>query len=283
MQHGGRLKNWLMEHHSEIDAVFFDIDGVLLSRGKRNSGSREILNFLDQNGIPFILLTNDGNHSADEKALRLKSAGINLPSERIISCAHAITPLVTEKGLEHQLFFIMGDLGTPCYARTAGLKTTRNLDDLSRCFGVIVGEDNYNWEPTINAVINFFIDTPEAMLTVPNPDEFYPGRFHTIRLAAGSVGRLIVRALKTYGLAIDPIYLGKPYGPIFRMAHRYIEGMTARQISVDRVLMVGDNLHSDIQGALNFGYQSAIILTGVTTHTMLADSNIKPKFSFNQL
>lgn len=283
MQVSASLRDWLAKHQRDIDALIFDIDGVLLTRGKRNPGSKEILNLLEQHGIPFILLTNDGNHSPMEKALHLQSAGIDLAPERIVSCAHAIAPLVDEKKIGDRLFFIMGDLGTPCYARAAGLKTTRNLIDLPQCCGVIVGEDNYDWEPTINAVVNFFIDTPAALLIIPNPDEYYPGRTLTIRLAAGSVGALMVRALHSYGLAIDPIYLGKPHRPIFQMAYAQLERLADRSIAPNRTLMVGDNLHADHQGAIKFGCLSAIVLTGLTTRTMLAGASIKPQLVFNQL
>ncbi|MGD9209756.1 MAG: HAD-IIA family hydrolase [Desulfobacteraceae bacterium] len=283
MQMYASFRDWLDKSPKEIDALVFDIDGVLLTRGKRNRGSKRLLNMLEKKEIPFILLTNDGNHSTLEKALSLQAAGIDLPSEKIVSCAHAITPLVDERNLKGQLFFIMGDLGSPCYAQTAGLRTTRNLDDLPSCSGVIVGEENYDWESTINAVVNFFIDIPQALLIIPNPDEFYPGHTGTIRLAAGSIGRFVVSALKVYGITISSLFLGKPYRPVFRMAHKYIEKIATRSISVDRVMMVGDNLHSDTQGAIDFGYRSAIVLTGVTNHAMLASSSIKPKFVFEQL
>lgn len=276
------LTQWLSRNLTVIDALIFDIDGVLITRGQRNRGTLKLLNLLKKNKIPYLLLTNDGNNSTLQKTLSLQSVGIDLSSEDILSCAHAITPLVQQENFRNELFFIMGDLGIPCYAQSAGLATTRDLTLLPKCRGVIVGENNYDWEQTINAVVNFFIDRPGAPFIIPNPDEFYPGQTHTIRLAAGSVGRFVLRTLRTYGTPLNPIFLGKPYRPIFQMAHNLLEKRSGRTISVNRVLMIGDNLHADIKGAIDFGYLSALVLTGVTNQATLSSSSITPGFVFHE-
>jgi ribonucleotide monophosphatase NagD (HAD superfamily) len=177
----------------------------------------------------------------------------------------------------------MGDLGHPCYAQAAGLETTREPADLPYCSGVIVGEDHYAWEPVINAVVNFFIDASDALLIVPNPDEFYPGQSLKIRLAAGSVGRMIQRAVAAYGRTLEPIYLGKPYAPIFDITHRRLEQSAGRRLALQRILMTGDNLDADVGGATGFGYRSALVLTGITDRRMLKSARLKPELAFERL
>ncbi len=56
----------------------------------------------------------------------------------------------------------MGNLGNPCFAETAGLSTTRDLSEINRCQGIIVGERGYDWESFINRAVNFFIQNPCA-------------------------------------------------------------------------------------------------------------------------
>jgi ribonucleotide monophosphatase NagD (HAD superfamily) len=46
---------------------------------------------------------------------------------------------------------------------------------------------------------------------------------------------------------------------------------------------VGDFIRSDIQGALDFGYCSALVLTGVTTRDMLDRSAVRPDLVFETL
>lgn len=45
----------------------------------------------------------------------------------------------------------------------------------------------------------------------------------------------------------------------------------------------GASLKSDIQGALNFGYRSALVLTGVTTVEMAENSVVQPDMIFQTL
>jgi HAD superfamily hydrolase (TIGR01450 family) len=278
-----RFGDWLDAHPHALDALVLDIDGVLLLVKRATSGSRELLARLRAERRPFLLLTNDGDHSPREKAAILRRCGLEIQATEIVSCAHGLSGVVAEHGLSGAPFFVMGNLGSPCYAEAAGLKTTRELKELPRCRGVIVGENNYDWEPTINAVVNFFIHHPEALLITPNPDEYYPDGRGGLRLAAGSVARLIQRALATYGCPKQPLYLGKPHAPIFRFAHRRLEQMAGRGIAKGRVLMIGDNLDSDVAGATAFGYRAAVVLTGITTPEMLAGARPKPDWVWRGL
>ncbi|SMC65030.1 Haloacid Dehalogenase Superfamily Class (subfamily) IIA [Desulfocicer vacuolatum DSM 3385] len=277
------LKKWLSSHAFRLDALVFDIDGVLLVKGKAASGSRDVLAMLRKKQIPFYLLTNDGDHSTREKSQILNTAGIDVHPREIVSCAHGLMGLFAEDEISQGPFFIMGNLGTPCFAREAGLKTTRNLEEINDCQGIIVGERGYDWETTINAAVNFFVKKPQAPLIVPNPDEYYPGHAGQLCIGAGGVGRFISRVLGSYGIFIKPLYLGKPFAPIFQRTHDLLEEKSGKKIPRERVLMTGDFIKSDIQGALNFGYSSALVLTGVSTIEMVKNSSVQPDMIFQTL
>lgn len=278
-----RFGAWLNTHPGAIDALVLDVDGVLLLVKQATPGSREFLARLRADGLPFLLLTNDGDHSPQEKALTLKACGLDIRPEQIVSCSHGLAAVAADHGAGGAPFFVMGNLGTPCYAEAAGLTTTRALNELPICRGVIVGEDNYDWEPVLNAVVNFFIRNPGVPLITPNPDEYYPDGGGGIRLAGGSVARMIQRALTAYGCPVAPLYLGKPHAPIFRFAHQRLETIAGRGIDKGRVLMIGDNLDSDVAGAQAFGYQTAIVLTGITTPAMLGRARLKPDWVWRGL
>lgn len=277
------LYAWLEEYGDEFDAVCLDIDGVLLKSGCRLPGSRRLLDYLRQNGIAFVLLTNDGNHATREKAERLSLAGLDIAPDQIISCGHAIAPQIQSLGMVGKTFFVMGDTGDPCYVRAAGLEVTRDTGKLKECQGVIIGEEHYEWEPVINAIVNYFIDSPLAPLIVPNPDEFYPASKLKIHIASGGIARFMQHVLKAYGVDITPIYLGKPYPPIFRMAHSDLERQLGRALDPDKMLMVGDNLAADIAGAQSMGYKSALVLTGVSSADAVSHSNFLPDMVFETI
>jgi len=277
------LIRWLEQDPRPPSGMVLDIDGVLLNRGRRLPGSRMLFERLRHQAIPFVLLTNDGNHSIEEKCAFFRQAGLSIAPEEIISCGHAIAPLVKDRGWSGQRFFIMGDTGNPCYARAAGLATTRDISRLKECDGVIIGEEHYPWEPVINAVVNFFIDHPAAPLIVPNPDEFYPGPRLRIHIAAGGVARFIRQVLAAYGQPLEPIYLGKPFAPIFQMALAHMTMQCGCNLERQQVWMVGDNLASDITGGRQAGLQTALVLTGVTSRAAAQQAEPQPNLVFDRL
>ncbi len=279
----GSFFEWFNNHLDELDALVFDIDGVWVLDGRLMPGSLELLTGLRQKKVPFSLLTNDANHSTEEKSRSLRQCGLDISPEEIISCGDGLVEFVSKHRLKNQRFFAMGDLGSPCFGEKAGLRITRDLDRLSSCHGVLVGEDNYDWETVINHVVNYFIDSPHRPLVVPNPDEFYPKLSGKIQIAAGGVGRFIQRVLAAYGVKIEPVYLGKPHSPIFEHSHHQLERRSGRDIDRGRVLMIGDHLASDILGANRFGYRSALLLSGLTHQDHVEKSRTKPELLFRGL
>ena len=277
------LTNWLQANITNLEALVFDIDGVFLNHGRLYPGSDRLLELLDKKGIPYAFLTNDGDHSPKEKAEHLGRAGLRVEPDRIVSCSHALHELAPKLNLIDELVFVMGNLGRPCYAGEAGLRATRNLHSLEDCRAVIVGEYDYDWETVINRVVNFFIAHPDRLLIVPNPDEYFPKGQGRIHIGAGGVARFILQVLRTYGLTLEPVYLGKPYPPIFRYSHGRLEAALGKDLAKDKVLMVGDFLESDIRGANRFGYRSGLVLTGLTNREMLASSPIRPELVFNSI
>lgn len=268
------FNRWFAAHHADCDAVVLDIDGILLLSGRPVPGSADFLAQLRRQEYPFSLLTNDGNNSIAEKRRFLRHCGLRIRESEITSCADGLAELTVRLGLRGKRFFVVGALGKPNYALRAGLRVTRSLAALPDCDGVIVGESRFDWEPVINGVVNYFICRPGSPFIVPNPDECFPSR-HGLRIAAGGIARFIQRVLATLHVTVAPVYLGKPYRPIFEHNHALMEQRLGRKLQKNRVLMLGDSIAADVQGALNFGYRSALFLTGMTTEAGLRRSAIK--------
>lgn len=271
---------WFEKHRGGLDALMFDIDGVMVAGGVLVPGSVELIALLRKTGFPFALLTNDGNHSVAEKAGYLNRFGFDFREEEITSCMDGMKGVVETMGMQGKLFFVIGDTGIPCSAAKAGLQVTRDIECLPECAGVIVGEENYDWEPVINAVVNHLLRHPEQPILVPNPDEYYPGRGGTILIAAGGVARFIQRVAEVYGVKVSPTYLGKPYQPIFEHSHHAMEGRLGHKVKRERVLMLGDSLASDIRGANNYGYRSGLLLTGITRESHFSTATVHPTHVF---
>jgi 4-nitrophenyl phosphatase len=230
-------------------------------------------------------LTNDGNHSLQEKSQLLAKAGLHVEPHEIASCSSALKEYALENGIVGKKVFVMGALGKPDYAEDAGLLVTRDVDEIHECECVIVGEGAYDWRKNINAAVNVFIKNPEKKMVVPNPDSYWPnGPNGEIGIGAGGKARFIKSILNEMGRDVKIDYLGKPYGMIFEYTFILLEDRfnLSGRLSWERILMFGDNLQSDIQGANNIGCVSALMLTGVTdlTQAVEAEGSLSPDYVF---
>jgi glycerol 3-phosphatase-2 len=80
-------------------------------------------------------------------------------------------------------------------------------------------------------------------LTIPTADGIGPGNGTLVRLVAEYAER-------------EPVVAGKPEPPLLEE--------TLRRVGGERPLMVGDRLDTDIEGARRVGWDSLLVLTGVT-------------------
>jgi len=271
-----RFGPWLREHIDDFDAVVFDVDGVLMTARRPTPGSIELVEWLRETGFPFALLTNDGCHSPEEKTGFLAQCGMDFRVDEIVSASHGLETLVSSRGWRGKRVFVLGELGTPCYAQRAGLEVTREPRAIGDCVAVVVGERDYDWQKAVEAAFNFLRQEAEAELIVPNPDDCFPGSNGRLHVASGAIGRFIVRLCSEHGRDIEPVFLGKPFLPIFESNHRRIEKQLGRRVQRERVIIVGDSLSSDIAGGNGFGYRTGLVWGGITTPAMLHASSVRP-------
>jgi HAD superfamily hydrolase (TIGR01450 family) len=104
-----------------------------------------------------------------------------------------------------------------------------------------------------------------ADLVASNADATYPAADGVTLPGAGA----IVAAVETATGARAEV-VGKPHAPIFREALRRAAG--------ERPLVVGDRLDSDIEGARRLGWDSALVLTGISTEADVRATGIEPTY-----
>jgi HAD superfamily hydrolase (TIGR01450 family) len=275
--------SWYDDQADRPEAMVLDIDGVLILNRHALPGAHDLIDRLRSDRTPYSLLTNAADDSVEERIEVLSSAGLDLDADKVTSSGHPLEDLAEKRAYRGELFFMVARLGEPCYAKAAGIEITREVADLDRCRGVILGEGPSDWRLELNAIINFFRSNPDAPLICPNPDPYFPGPGGTIVISSGGIARFIVHLLDECGIRIVPDYLGKPYAPIFDHNHRRMEVSAGKPLDPRHILMVGDMLEGDILGGNRFGYRTALLLTGGTTVPMLERSSTRPDLVFERL
>jgi hypothetical protein len=82
---------------------------------------------------------------------------------------------------------------------------------------------------------------------------------------------VLVAAISSYA-QVDPVVAGKPEPPLFHETQRRCGGR--------RPLVVGDRLDTDIEGATRAGFDSLLVMTGVTglTELVQAAPELRPTY-----
>ncbi len=276
-----KLSDFWRKNHSSFDAVIFDIDGTVISGPRQLPGAGELIETLRDEGTPCFYLTNDGDHTRGRKAEFLRRAGLRAEESEIISCLSALPEWIRRNGFGGKPFFAVGKHG-----ETGELPLERDPEKIEECAGVLFGEGNYDWRTNWTLAFNFFRRHPERLLLVPNPDTCWPSpEDGVLGIGSGGQARCLALLLKETGVVIPPVYLGKPYTPIFDEVRRKLAEILGRRPDPARILLAGDSLHSDIAGANRAGFTSALLLTGITSaeQAAAATGDERPDLIFDSI
>lgn len=75
----------------------------------------------------------------------------------------------------------------------------------------------------------------------------------------------------------EVIYAGKPYEAIYRLSRAWLTELTGYELDRSRVLVIGDNIHTDLLGAQNQNYDALFIADGLSVGNSDAVANVLEK------
>jgi ribonucleotide monophosphatase NagD (HAD superfamily) len=103
-----------------------------------------------------------------------------------------------------------------------------------------------------------------------NPDLIYPVAPGRYGFTAGGLAVMLEAVIRERypGPGEPSVRLGKPYPPIFQEAKR--------RLAVDKLVMVGDQLATDILGANRAGIDSVLVGTGLSGNVEVAVNGPRP-------
>jgi HAD superfamily hydrolase (TIGR01450 family) len=254
------------------DALLFDAYGVLVHLTGAMPGAPELIDLLNRSHKPYCLITNDASKLPETAAQRYRGFGLDVDAEQIVTSGQLLHRYFVEEGLKGARCAVLGTADSVRYVELAG----GAIVPAHAAFDVLVVGDQtgYPLLDTVDAALTSLfacIDAGKAMrLILPNPDLIYLRSEQSFGLAAGSVALLFEAALRRrYADRGDLVFtrLGKP-GPLL-----YEEGM--RRCGARNVVMLGDQIETDIRGANRCGLASALVATGVSVpdlETLTGDS-----------
>jgi HAD superfamily hydrolase (TIGR01457 family) len=240
------------------DALLLDLDGVLYRGDQTVAGAPGTLAALREAGHRIAFVTNNSARTPEEVAAKLRSHGFGADAEEVVTSALATADLLAARG--GGAAFVVGERGIRDALSKAGLRV---LDgEPAQAEFVVVGWDRkVDYEKLRTACLlvqrGALLVATNADASFPAPDGFWPG--------AGAILSVITM---TTGVRAEVI--GKPNPHLYRSALQRTGGR--------HPLVVGDRLETDIVGAAALGWDSLLVLSGVTDETTLDAASVRPTY-----
>lgn len=235
--------------------VVFDLDGVLYLADTPLPGGSQAVAAARAAGCGVAFVTNNATKTPEDVAAKLARMGIEAAPDEVVTSSQAAARLL--------------EPGTRCLVIGAeGLRTVLQrrgcvqVDDHEEAETVVVGfTRELTWDHLRRATLALrrgarFLAT-NADVTFPAPEGLLPGNGATVAALTAASER-------------TPEVAGKPEPALFRtVAERLPEGP---------LLMIGDRAGTDIAGAAALGWDTVLMLSGVTTREAVDGLDPAPTF-----
>ncbi|MGD8256254.1 MAG: HAD-IA family hydrolase [Desulfobacterales bacterium] len=241
--------------------LLLDAYGVLVHSSGGLEGAGELITKLNQKGTSYFILTNDASKLPLTTSKLFQKYGLEIDPNRIITSGTLLKNYFDTHGLRGARCVVLGPSDSVQYVQDAGgeIVSPKNEFDV-----VVIGdEDGFAFLETVDTVLSGLfhkLDRRERFhLVLPNPDLIYPKADNGYGITSGSIALMLEAALQLRFPGHSNVYferLGKPHAAIFNEA--------IRRSGTRDMVMIGDQVETDIRGANDIGLDSALVMSGVT-------------------
>lgn len=250
-----------------FDGVLADLDGVVYTGPQVIDGAIDALDQLAREGKSLAYVTNNASRSPEDVATHLRELGAPATTEQVFGSALAGAELLAGEVATGAKVLVVGSQFLADSVRAQGLVVVPTSDD--RPDAVIQGfSPALGWKDLAEAAYAIAAGATwvatNVDMTLPQERGFAPGNGALVAAVAAATGK-------------SPLVAGKPEAALFETA--------ARHSGVDRPLVVGDRLDTDILGGNRAGMATVLVLTGVdSVQTALgARSDERPNYLIRSL
>ena len=239
------------------DGVLLDAYGVLVDAVGALPGARELIAELVRRGIRFAVVTNDASRSQTTYVRRFTALGLAIDADQIVTAGSLLPTYFQARGLAGARTLVLGTEDSRTFVVEGGgvvvpLAPGMEIDAVAIC-----DDSGTPFLAGIELALSAIIRAVEAgrtpALVLPNPDLVYPKGGGELGFTAGAMALLVEAALARRfpdrGLVFDR--LGKPAPALFLAGKQ--------RLGVERVVMIGDQLETDIAGARAAGLDAALL------------------------
>ena len=227
------------------DLAMLDLDGVVYVGPDAVPGAADHLAAARAEGMRLAFITNNAARPPEQVAEHLRALGVDAEVADVVTSAQAAARVLVDRLGAGARVVLLGGEGLEVALREAGLVAVGVEDEAD---ALVTGYGpRVVWADIMRAAVRIrdglWWVASNTDMSIPTPYGVAPGH-----------GVLVDTVRRFTG--VDPVVAGKPARPLL--------DETVRRVGGKRPLMVGDRLDTDIEGARALGFDSLLVLTGVT-------------------
>ena len=243
-----------MSFPHDIRGLLIDLDGTLYIGDQLLPGAVEAVANLKEKGFACRFLTNTSTRSLESLHKKVTALGLPIERDEIISATQAAVLYLRQLG-SPTCHLLLNDDPLKDFAEF-------ERDDINPDY-VVIGDmaKSWNWE-MLNDAFNMI--TRGAKLLALHKGKYWQTE-EGLRIDIG----VFVSGLE-YATGVEAIVVGKPSSLFFEL------GLKSLSLGADEVVMVGDDLDSDIGGAQAAGISGVLVKTGKYREELAQKSSVRP-------
>jgi phospholysine phosphohistidine inorganic pyrophosphate phosphatase len=235
-------------------AVLLDLDGVVYVEDEPVAGAIEAVAALRDRGLRLRFVTNTTSRPRRDIRARLERLGMPVPEHELVTPARLAVEHCLAAGRRRALMLMRDDVKVDL----AGLQEVREGAEI-----VVVGDlgEDFGYR-VLNRAFRELLDGAELVALQKNRYWRTPDG---LSLDVGP----FVAALE-YATGCDAVVVGKPAPAFFATV------LTGLGVRPAEAVMVGDDVESDVGGALRAGLAGVLVRTGKYRPEAVAASGVEP-------
>jgi 4-nitrophenyl phosphatase len=244
--------------------LIIDMDGVLYRGDEAIAGTGELLGFLRQQGIGFVLATNNATRTPQQFVDKLARMAVQVYPHQVLTSSLATAGYLQSIAPPGAAVFVVGMDGLRAALEEAGFCLVEDGAEF-----VVAGMDfTICYERLAQASLQI---RAGARFIGTNPDLTFPSERGLVP-GAGSLLAFLEAAS-----GVRPTVIGKPGTALLEQAMARMGAWPAT------TAIVGDRLETDILAGRRAGLHTILVLSGVTDQARLSGSEIKPDLVFDDV
>jgi len=231
---------------NNYDFYFIDLWGVIHNGIELHKKAVEVLTQITKAKKNYVLLTNAPRPNSSVKIFLEKMGLDKVMREKVYTSGQAALSYLRLNHSSQKFFHIGPPRDFDLFLDFQDKKT----EDISKCDYFLCTGLYDQYDKNLDYYKKLLLNSISKKMICTNPD-LIVDRGKKREYCAGSVAKIFE------SLGGNVIYFGKPYPEVYNQA------IKINNNNNNKIIAIGDNLNTDIKGAINMNYDSLLITNGI--------------------